>query len=126
MQKPINIDNTGKTIERVLSIADPSIMESNPTGIEYILIDDYVDPPEVADPSLDINYPMYNKDTKKFYWITVNYQNTATDMYVALETANANISEDKNKINSIDNRINPATVTVEENRVTNKMKIIKH
>ncbi len=65
MQRAINIDNTGKTVERVLSIADPAIIESNPTGIEYILIEDYVDPPEVIDPSLDINYPMYNKDTKK-------------------------------------------------------------
>ena len=114
MQKAINIDNTGKTVERVLSIANPSIIENNPTGIEYILIEDYVEPPEVLNPSLDINYPMYNKETQKFYWVTVNYQNTATDMYVALETANADISKTKDKISAINNQINPVPVTLEE------------
>lgn len=79
MQKAIHIDDTGNKIERVLSIADPIVMEANPTGLPYVLIEDYENPPEVKDPALDINYPMYDTEAKKFFWITVNYTLTATD-----------------------------------------------
>lgn len=79
MKKAIHVDNTGKTIERVLSIADASIIEANPTGMPYIVIDNYVEKPEVNDPAMDIAYPMYNKETGEFFWMIVNYQMTVAD-----------------------------------------------
>lgn len=44
MEKAIYYEKAGSQVERVLSIADPSIIEHNPTGLEYILIDDYTEP----------------------------------------------------------------------------------
>jgi len=77
MQKAIHIDSSGKLIERVLSIADPGIIDANPTGLSYTIIDDYRDPPTLVDAQLDKAYPMYNKQEKKFFWQVVNYQVTA-------------------------------------------------
>lgn len=114
MQKAIYIENTGKNVERVLSIADPSIIENNPTGLEYIIIEDYTEPPTVADPALDINYPMYDKINRAFKWITVHYQNTATETYLAIESVKSDIQTAKKGIEDIDNQINPKPNTFEE------------
>lgn len=114
MQKAINIETTSKSVARVLSIADPSIIDSNPTNLEYILIDDYVEAPAVSDPALDINYPMYNKETEKFYWVTINYQTVANQQLVALENLNNISYENKAKVDAIDAQINPVPDTFEE------------
>lgn len=99
MQKAIYIENTGKRVERVLSVADPSIIETNPTGLEYTLIDDYTEPPVVANPSLDINYPMYDTANKKFMWVTVNYMYTATDQILDIQNLKAQNAELQKTIN---------------------------
>lgn len=98
MKKAINIEETSKNIVRVLSIADETIIASNPTGLEYFVIEDYVEPPIINSPALDINYPMYDKINKKFKWIQVNYQNTASEntavnqeVFSKLETLTSNI-----------------------------------
>ena len=122
MQKAINIELTSKPIAKVLSIAEPSIIENNPTALEYILIDDYEEAPIVNDPALDINYPMYNKETNKFYWITINYQTLPNNQLVAIENLTA-ISEDAaEKVKNIDAQINPVPVTFEEKQ-TYKQKL---
>lgn len=79
MQKAINLEQSGKVVRRVLSVADPMVIENNPTNLEYILIEDYVDRPPLSDPALDIPYPMYNTETKKFFWMVINYQRTITE-----------------------------------------------
>lgn len=78
MQKAINLEPTGNTIARVLSIADPIAAEVSPNGLDYILIEDYSEPPELAT-HMDIHYPLYNKAEGKFIWLTVNYQTAATE-----------------------------------------------
>lgn len=55
MQKAIHIEHTGRRYERVLSIAEPFLIECNPTGTEYFLIEDFTEPPAVENPALDIN-----------------------------------------------------------------------
>lgn len=85
MNKAINIESSSKEIVRVLSIADESAVENSPNGLTYILIENYVEPPVLTN-SLDINYPMYNKTTGKFYWVTVCFQNTATESMVEVES----------------------------------------
>lgn len=76
MQKAINIDNSGATIVRILSITDVSAVENSPNGLDYISVE-YVEQPEVSD-EMSINYPMYNKETGVMFWQTVDYQNTAS------------------------------------------------
>lgn len=76
MQKAINIDNSGATIVRILSITDISAVENSPNGLDYISVE-YVEQPKVSD-EMSINYPMYNKETGVMFWQTVDYQNTAS------------------------------------------------
>lgn len=114
MQKAINIEITDKNISRVLSIADPSIIENNPTDLEYILIDDYENPPVVEDLELDINYPMYNKELKKFYWITINYQTTANQQLIELENLSESTKDNTDKVNALNEQINPTPNSFEE------------
>lgn len=114
MQKAIYVEKTGKNVERILSIADPSIIENNPTGLEYILIEDYTEPPTVVDPALDINYPMYDTVNKVFKWVTVNYQNTATDTHLAIENVKSDVKIAQEEIKVIDDKINPKPNTFEE------------
>ena len=84
MNKAIHIENTNKNIARVLSIADPEIIDNNPTELEYILIDDFTEPPELQS-HLSINYPMYDKINQEFKWIQIQYQNTATEELLQIE-----------------------------------------
>jgi len=84
MNKAIHIENTNKNIARVLSIAEPEIIDNNPTELEYILIDDFTEPPELQS-HLSINYPMYDKINQEFKWIQIQYQNTATEELLQIE-----------------------------------------
>lgn len=84
MQKAISLESSNKNIVRVLSIADSSIIENNPTGLEYILIDDFTEPPELQS-HLSINYPMYDKINQEFKWMQIQYQNTATEELLQIE-----------------------------------------
>jgi len=93
MNKAINIENSNKTVVRVLSITDESAAEYSPNGLSYFVIDNYVDPPEVSDPALQLNYPMYNKETGEFKWITVDYQNTAAAELIEIENLRHTVSE---------------------------------
>lgn len=89
MQKSIHIDGSGP-ICRILSITDAQAAEASPNGLPYILTE-YVDPPELAS-SMDIAYPMYNTDTDTMYWQVVNYQNAATDMLLANQNLQAQVT----------------------------------
>lgn len=80
MQKAIHIDGSGP-ICRILSITDAQAAETSPNGLPYILAE-YVEPPTLAN-SMDIAYPMYNTVTGVMYWQVVNYQLAATDMLLA-------------------------------------------
>jgi len=84
MNKAIHIENTNKNIARVLSIAEPEIIDNNPTELEYILIDDFTEPPELQS-HLSVNYPMYDKINQEFKWIQIQYQNTATEELLQIE-----------------------------------------
>jgi len=84
MNKAIHIENTNKNIARVLSIAEPEIIDNNPTELEYILIDDFTEPPELQS-HLSINYPMYDKINQEFKWMQIQYQNTATEELLQIE-----------------------------------------
>lgn len=105
MKKYINIENTGNLIARVLSITDTSI---SPNGLEYIEIDNYIDPPELINPALDVAYPMYNKSTQIFYWVVVNYQMTATEVNLQLENTKYQLQEAQIKINELTQLTNEA------------------
>lgn len=106
IQKAINIEKSNTNSVRVLSIAEPEIIENNPTNREYILIDDYIDPPE-ADNHMIINYPMYNKIDKKFLWMQIDYQNVASDGIIEIEDIKNNISNINNTMITIDETLFP-------------------
>lgn len=84
MNKAINIENSSKQIVRVLSVAEPDIIENNPTSREYILIDDYEEPP-VLDNHMSVNYPMWDRVNQIFKWVQIQYQNTATEELLEIE-----------------------------------------
>jgi hypothetical protein len=84
MIKAINIENSRNSVVRVLSIADESVIEENPTTLDYILITDYTEPPASSNP-MAVNYPMYDKVNKKFKWKQIAYQNTATEELLEIE-----------------------------------------
>lgn len=84
MNKAINIENSSNDVVRVLSIADESVIENNPTGSNYILINDFTEPPEL-DNQLSINYPMYDKVNETFKWVQIQYQNTVTEEIIQIE-----------------------------------------
>lgn len=84
MQKAINLENSSNDVVRVLSIAEPEVIANNPTGLEYILIEDFTEPPELQS-HLSINYPMYDKINQEFKWIQIQYQNTATEELLQIE-----------------------------------------
>jgi len=100
MNKAINIEGSSKEVVRVLSIADETAVENSPNGLTYMLITNYVEPPVLTNP-LDLNYPMYNKVTKEFYWKTVYYQYTATDGLIEVENLKqvvATLQSEKNSL----------------------------
>jgi len=98
MNKAINIENSSNNIVRVLSIADPSVITNNPTGLEYILIDDFTEPPELNN-HLSINYPMYDKVNRQFKWVQVQYQNTMTEELLQIENLKVENSHLRNELN---------------------------
>lgn len=84
MRKAINIENSSKNVVRILSIVEPEIIENNPTDREYFLIEDYEEPP-VLNNSLSKNYPMWDKVSRIFKWVQIQYQNTATEELLEIE-----------------------------------------
>ena len=98
MQKAISIENSSKNVVRVLSIAEPNIIENNPTGLEYILVDDFIEPPELDNP-MSINYPMYDKVNQQFKWVQVQYQNTMTEELLQIENLKVENSQLRNELN---------------------------
>ena len=97
MQKAINIENINKNVVRVLSIADPSVIENSPTGLEYFLIEDFTEPLEL-DNHMSINYPMYDKVNKQFKWVQVQYQNTMTEELIQIENLKVENSQLRNEL----------------------------
>ena len=89
MQKAIHTDGSAP-ICRILSIADAQAAETSPNGLPYVLTE-YVDPPTLTS-SMDIAYPMYNTVTGAMYWQVVNYQNAATDMLLANQALQAQVT----------------------------------
>lgn len=67
---------------------NPEDIENNPTGREYILIEDYT-VPSVLDNPLSVNYSMYDKMNHAFKWVQIQYQNTATEGILEIENLKA-------------------------------------
>jgi FtsZ-binding cell division protein ZapB len=108
LNKYIHIDNTGKKVERVLSIINEEDIAFNPTGLTYILINDYVDPPELIS-SLSKNYAMYDKVNKQFKWVQIQYQNTATEELLEIENLKTTNMILQNELQSAQENINTLT-----------------
>lgn len=108
MNKAIHIENSSKNVVRVLSIAEPSVIESNPTGLEYILIEDFTEPPELES-HLSINYPMYDKVNQQFKWVQVQYQNTMTEELIQIENLKVENSQLKSELNLANENIDMLT-----------------
>lgn len=109
MKKYINIENSNNIITRVLSITDSNI---SPNGLLYIEIHNYEEPPTLDNPSLDIAYPMYNKETKEFYWVVVNYQTTATEVNLQLENTKYQLQSAQAQITELTTKLNEANATI--------------
>lgn len=105
MQKAIHIENSNNNVVRVLSIANSEVITNNPTGLTYILINDYTEPP-VLDNPLAINYPMYDKVNKQFKWVQIQYQNTATEEMLNIENLKVENSQLKSELNLAKENIN--------------------
>lgn len=84
MTKAISIEETSKTVARVLSISEPEIIECNPTQNEYFIIEDYEEP-IIDDPSLHKAYAVYDKVNKQFSWMIVKYTITAPEGIIEVE-----------------------------------------
>lgn len=104
MKKAINLENTDKNIVRVLSIAEPEIIENNPTNMEYILVEDYEEP-SIPNNSMSINYPMYDKANKKFKWVQIQYQNTVTEELLEIENLKSENTELQNELDTAQQNI---------------------
>lgn len=105
MIKAINIENSNKKIVRVLSIAEPEILENNPTNQNYILVDNFTEPPELQS-HMGINYCMYNKITQEVFWVQVQYQNTATEELLEIENLKVENSTLQNELLTAQETIN--------------------
>lgn len=97
MNKAINIEISSKNVARVHSIINEEDIEFNPTGMEYILIEDFTEPPELNN-HLSINYPVYDKVNKQFKWVQVQYQNTMTEELLQIENLKVENSLLKNEL----------------------------
>jgi hypothetical protein len=117
MNKAINIENTGKSIERVLSIINEEDMNFNPTGLNYILITDYTEPPELQTP-LSKNYAMYDKVNGVFKWVPVQYQNTATEEILQIENLKAQLEQEKSKRTEVEQQLSTAKQIANETSIT--------
>jgi hypothetical protein len=105
VKKAINIEVSDKNVVRVLSIAEPQTIDSNPTEHPYILINDFIEPP-VLESSLAKNYPMYDKVNKVFKWIQITYQHTATEELFQIENLKAENSNLKSQLAIANDNIN--------------------
>lgn len=103
MKKVINIENSDKNVVMVLAISEPDVVKLNN---EFFVIEDYTEEPNVSDKELDINYPVYDKKLNKFYWVTTNYQKTATERVLFEENTNKEIANLKNEIMNIQDILN--------------------
>ncbi len=111
MRKAINIENSSKQIVRVLSIAEPDILENNSTSRGYILITNYVEPP-VVDNHMVINYPMWDKINQTFKWAQIQYQNTATEELLEIENLKFKNNILKNQLQTANENIDMPTETI--------------
>lgn len=100
MIKAINIENTGKTIERILAITEPETIETNPTNANYIIIEDFPEAPAVPD-HMHVNYPMYNKSTGEVIWVQIDYQYTATNELLIIENLKYELTAANENINML-------------------------
>jgi hypothetical protein len=108
MKKYINIQDSNNTVVRVLSITDSA---TSPNGLDYIEID-YIEKPDTNNADLDIAYPMYNKSTREFYWVVVNYQNTATDVALQLEETKHRLSVSDQLTVQLTDKLSEANQTI--------------
>lgn len=108
MRKAIHIENTAKDVVRVLSISDPDIIENNPTSREYIIVEDFPDPPERED-HMVTNYCMYQKSTQEIIWKQVHYQYTATEELLEIENLKVENRLLKNQLQSANKNIDMLT-----------------
>lgn len=104
MRKAINIENNNKTVVRILSIAELEIIENNPTNLEYIVIEDFPEEPELKS-NMSVNYPMYNKNTQEVIWVQVDYKYTATDERLEIENLKAENSILQTELNTAQENI---------------------
>ena len=111
MNKAINIESSNSNITRVLSMAEPNVIENNPTGLEYILIEDFVEPPELQN-HLSINYPMYDKVNQQFKWVQVQYQNTMTEELLQIENLKVENSQLRNELSETQTELNLANENI--------------
>lgn len=111
MQKAINLENSSRSVVRVLSIADPEVVENNPTGLEYILIEDFTEPPELGN-HLSINYPMYDKVNQQFKWVQVQYQNTMTEELLQIENLKVENLQLRNELSETQTELNLANENI--------------
>jgi hypothetical protein len=111
MNKAINIENSSNNVVRVLSIAEPDIIENNPTNQTYILVDNFVEPPELQS-HMSVHYCMYNKTTQELYWIQVQYQNTATEELLEIENLKVENNTLKNQLQTANENIDMLTETI--------------
>ncbi len=105
MKKAINIESSSNNVVRVLSIANESVIENNPTGANYILISDFTEPPELEN-HLSMNYPMYDKVNQQFKWVQIQYQNSATEEMLNIENLNVENSLLKSNLAVANDNIN--------------------
>ncbi len=111
MQKAINIENSSKQVVRVLSIAEPDIIENNPTNRNYILVDDFTEPPETTS-HMSVNYCMYDKVAQEVIWQQIQYQNTATEELLEIENLKVENTILKTQLQSANENIDMLTETI--------------
>lgn len=104
MKKAINIEDLNKQVVRVLSITEPDVIENNPTNQNYILVDNFTEPP-VTDNHMSVNYPMWDKVNQKLLWVQIQYQNTATEELLEIENLKVENSILKNQLQSANENI---------------------
>lgn len=111
MQKAINIENSNKDVVRILSITDPDIIENNPTGRAYILVENFPEPPERED-HMVTNYCMYKRSIQEIIWKQVHYQYTATEELLEIENLKSENNMLKNQLQAALENINMLTETI--------------
>ncbi|WP_313342486.1 hypothetical protein [Sedimentibacter sp.] len=108
MKRAINLESSSKQVVRVLSIAEQSVIENNPTNSNYILIDNYTEPPEL-DNHMSVNYPMWDKVNQIFKWVQIQYQNTATEELLEIENLKVENNTLRNELQTANENIDILT-----------------